>query len=599
MEGQTTKADSKEATTRRTAATYRRLKVPQAVRVNQLAELIGVGPIELIKQFMRGGIMANINQVIDFDTAAAIVPAFGFRAVPVSEAPDGSTSLAQEEEDPALLQPRSPIVTILGHVDHGKTTLLDAIRATRVAEREVGGITQHIGAYQVTYKGNEITFLDTPGHEAFTAMRARGAQVTDIAVLVVAADDGVMPQTVEAIDHVKAANVSIIVAINKIDLPNADLDRVKRQLAEHDLLIEEWGGDVVTVPVSAKAKEGIDDLLESILVVAEVTEFRANPNRLASGVVVEAQLDKTRGPMATMLVKTGTLKVGDYIVVGATRGRVKALLSDLGKRVKQAEPAFPVAVLGLDQLPLAGESFVAVEDERAGRLLVEKHQQERQLSGPRVSLEEMFTQIRMGEVKDLNLIIKADVQGSVEAVRDALSQLRTEKAQVRIIHAASGTITESDVSLAVASKAIIIGFNTQPEVGARQIAEQEGVEVRFYNIIYRLLEDIQNTLEGLVEPTAVEVVEGHATVRAVFNQGSRAKVAGIYVNDGRVVRNASARVLRQGEVIHDGPIASLKHFKENVREMAAGTECGIGLERFIDFQEGDVVEVYRQERSSR
>ena len=587
MEGQTTKA------------TYRRLKVPQAVRVNQLAELIGVGPIELIKQLMRGGIMANINQVIDFDTAAAIVPAFGFRAVPVSEAPEGSTSLVQEEEDPALLQPRPPIVTILGHVDHGKTTLLDAIRATRVAEREVGGITQHIGAYQATYNGNVITFLDTPGHEAFTAMRARGAQVTDIAVLVVAADDGVMPQTVEAIDHVKAANVSIIVAINKIDLPNVDLDRVKRQLAEHDLLIEEWGGDVVTVPVSAKAKEGIDDLLESILVVAEVAEFRANPNRLASGVVVEAQLDKTRGPMATMLVKAGTLKIGDYIVVGTTRGRVKALLSDLGKRVKQAEPALPVAVLGLDQLPLAGESFVAVEDERAGRLLVEKHQQERQLSGPRVSLEEMFTQIRMGEVKDLNLIIKADVQGSVEAVRDALSQLKTEKAQVRIIHAASGTITESDVSLAVASKAIIIGFNTQPEVGARQIAAQEGVEVRFYNIIYRLLEDIQNTLEGLVEPTAVEVIEGHATVRAVFSQGSRGKVAGIYVNDGRVVRNASARVLRQGEVIYNGSIASLKHFKENVREMAAGTECGIGLEGFIDFQEGDVVEVYRQERSSR
>ena len=599
MEEKKTTGETKGAAPRRPTATYRRLKVPQAVSVKQLADMMGVGSIELIKQLMRGGIMANINQVIDFDTASALVPAFGFRAFPIADAKKGSSSVEQEEEDPALLQPRPPIVTILGHVDHGKTTLLDAIRATRVADQEVGGITQHIGAYQVTYNENEITFLDTPGHEAFTAMRARGAQLTDIAVLVVAADDGIMPQTVEAINHVKAANVPIIVAINKIDLPNADLDRVKRQLSEHDLLIEEWGGDVVAVPVSAKAKEGINDLLESILVVSEVNEYRANPDRLASGVVVEAQLDKTRGPMATVLVKVGTLKVGDYIVVGTARGRVRALLNHLGERVSEAKPSMPVAVLGLGQIPLTGDTFVAVEDERAGRTLAEKRQQERQAGDQRVSLEEMFTQIRMGEIKDLNLIIKADVQGSVEAVRDALGQLKTDKAQVRIIHVASGSITESDVSLAVASKAIIIGFNTQTEIGARQMARQKGIEVRFYNIIYKLMEDIQNTLEGLVEPTAVEVIEGHATVRAIFSQGNRGKVAGVYVNDGRMVRNASARVLRQNEVIHDGPIASLKHFKENVREIAAGTECGMGLEGFVDFQEGDVIEVYRLERPKR
>ena len=585
----------RRAASQSTTTAYRPLKVPQAVSVKMLAELMGINPIELIKQLMRAGIMANINQVIDFDTAAALAAAYGFRATSAAEVRKEAISVAPEEE-PALLEARPPVVTVLGHVDHGKTTLLDAIRATSVAEREVGGITQHIGAYQATYKDQKITFLDTPGHEAFTAMRARGAQVTDIAVLVVAADDGVMPQTVEAIDHVRAANVPIIVAINKTDRPDADLDRVKRQLSEHKLLVEEWGGEVIAVPVSAKEQQGIEDLLENILVVAEVSELKANPNRAASGVVVEAKLDKTKGPLATVLVKSGTLKVGDHLVVGTTRGKIKALLNDLRERVTLAGPSIPVEVLGLSQSPQAGDPLIVVEDERAARQLVEKRLQEEQAAGPKLTLEEMFSQIRAGDVKDLNLIIKADVQGSVEAIRDALSQLSSEIARVRVVHAASGTITESDVFLAVASKAIILGFNSQLDVSARQAAEQGGIEVRFYNVIYTLLEDIKNTLEGLVEPVAVEIVEGHATVRATFPQGRRGMVAGIFVNDGRMVRNARARVLRGGQLLHDGPIASLKHFKENVREMAVGTECGIGLDGFTDFQEGDVIEVYGRDR---
>ena len=597
VEKQKAEGEGGKAATQRPA--YRALKVPSAVSIGVLAELMGVGPVPLIKQLMRGGIMASVNQVIDFDTAAAVVPAFGFRAFPVEEASKVAASLPPEEEDTALLQPRPPVVAILGHVDHGKTTLLDAIRSARVAEKEVGGITQHIGAYQALYKDTTITFLDTPGHQAFTAMRARGAQATDVAILVIAADDGIMPQTVEAIAHIKAANVPIAVAINKIDLPNADVDRVKRQLSEQDLLIEEWGGDVIAVPVSAKSGDGIDELLESILVVAEVAELKANPDRPASGVVVEAKLDKSRGPLATMLIKTGTLRVGDYVVVGTSRGRVKAVINDTGKRVKEAGPSMPVEILGLDRLPQAGDAFLVTVDERAGRLLVERRQREESTRTSRITLEEMFTQIRMGEAKELILLIKADVQGSVEAIRDALGQLTSDAAQVRIIHAASGTISESDIFLASASKAIIIGFNTHVETGARQTANQVGVQIRFYNVIYTLLEDIQNTLEGLVEPTITEVIEGHATIRAVFAQGRRGKVAGVYVTDGQIVRNGMARLLRSGKTIHDGSIASLRHFKENVREMATGTECGIGLEGFNDFQEGDVIEVYRMDRPSR
>ena len=598
VKAQTTTGEGGETGPRSTAK-YRLLQVPQATTVGALAELMGVGAIELIKQLMRGGIMANVTQAIDFDTAAAVVPVFGFRAVPL-EQPSTEAAPAPvdaDEQDPSLLEPRPPVVAVLGHVDHGKTTILDAIRATNVAEREVGGITQHIGAYQVTHNDKLITLLDTPGHEAFSAMRARGAQVTDIAVLVVAADDGVMPQTVEAIAHIKAANVPIVVAINKIDLPNADLDKVKRQLAEQDLLIEEWGGEVISVPVSGKTEQGLDELLESIQVVAEVAELKANPSRAATGVVVEAKLDKTRGTAVTILVKSGTLAIGNHIVAGTARGKVKALINYLGKRVKQAEPSMPVEVLGLNQLPQAGDTFLAVENEREGRLLVEQRQREEDAPRAGVTLEEMVTQIRMGEAKELFLVVKADVQGSVEAIRDALVQLNTEKTQVIIIHVASGAITEGDVFLAAASKAIILGFNIRLEVGAHQAAEQAGVEIRLYNVIYNLLEDVRSTLEGLVEPTAVEVVEGHATVRAVFSQGRRGKVAGVYVTDGRVVRNGMARVLRGGQTLYEGPIASLRHFKENVREMGTETECGIALEGFSDFQEADVIEVYRLERS--
>ena len=525
-----------------------------------LAELMHASSIDLMKQFMRAGIMANINQMIDFDTVAAVVPAFGFRATPLEETSRDFKGVEMEGEDLALLQPRPPVVTILGHVDHGKTSLLDVIRETKVAEKEAGGITQHIGAYQVEYHGQQITFLDTPGHEAFTAMRARGAEATDIAILVVAADDGVMPQTEEAINHVKAAGVPMIVAINKMDRPDADPERVKRQLAEHDLLVEDWGGDVVAVPVSAKTGDGIADLLENILVVAEVAELKANPDRLARGVVVEAKLDKSRGPVATVLVETGTLKVGDYLVIGTIRGKVKALFSDTGLRIKKAMPSMPTEILGIDQLPEAGDTLIVTQTEQAGRAIVKERQ--RQSSERQVSLEEMFSRIRAGEAKELDLIVKADVQGSVEALRDALNQLSTEKALVRVIHAASGTITETDVLLAVASQAIIVGFNTILEPGARHVAEAEHIEVRFYNVIYTLLEDVRNTLEGLVQPVLKDIVEGHATVRAVFSLSRRSKVAGVYVTDGRMLRNASARVLRGGQILHDGPISSLRHFKK-------------------------------------
>ncbi len=572
----------------------RELKVPAAITVASLAQLMNVSAIDVMKQLMRAGIMANINQAIDRDTAAAVAASFGYRVASQEEPTHGSKGMEAETEDASLLRPRPPVVTILGHVDHGKTTLLDAIRKTKVAEKEAGGITQHIGAYQVSYRSLPITFLDTPGHEAFTAMRARGAEATDIAILVVAADDGIMPQTVEAINHAKAAHVPIVVAINKMDKPDADPDRVKRQLSEHGLLIEEWGGDVIAVPVSAKTGLGIEDLLENILVVAEVADLKANPDRPARGVVVEARLDKSRGHVASVLVKSGTLKVGDSVVVGSIRGKVKALINDTGQRIKKATPAMPAEVMGLSELPQAGDTFVVAESEQLARSLQEEHQAAR--PSRQVSLEEMFSRIRSGEAKELNLILKADVQGSVEAVRDALSKLSTEKAQVHLIHAASGSISEADIFLAVASQAIILGFNTSIETGARRVAESEGVEVRLYTIIYSLLEDVKNALEGLVEPVVRDVVEGHATVREVFALSNKAKIAGSYVTDGRIMRNAFARVLRGGNVIHDGPIASLRHFKDDVREVAAGMECGIRLTEFSDFQENDIIEVHRQEK---
>jgi translation initiation factor IF-2 len=566
----------------------------EAISVGTLAERMHVEPVQVIKQLMRSGIFAGINQAIDFDTAATVARTFGFAA----RKADDTTSAAAgsvAEEDETELEPRPPVVTILGHVDHGKTTLLDAIRRTNVVATEAGGITQRIGAYQIAHGDSRITFIDTPGHEAFTAMRARGAQVTDIAVLVVAADDGVMPQTAEAIDHIKAAGVPIVVAVNKMDSPDADAEKVRRQLSERELLVEKWGGDVIDVEVSAKNGNGIDDLLENIQLVAEVAELKANPSRPGVGVVVEAQLDRNRGALATVLVQTGTLKVGDHIVVGSTRGKVRALIDDVDQRIQSAGPSTPVEVMGLGELPGAGDRLVVVPDEKTARETVAERLRRADLNKTRgTTLEELGTRISTGQTKELNLIVKTDVQGSVEAVRQALEHLSTPETKVRIIHADTGAITESDVLLAVASEAIVIGFNVRPDQGAQRLAAHDHIQIRQYNIIYRLSEDIENALHGLLEPTIEDFVEGTAEVRAVFSLGRTRKSAGCYVTDGKLTRGARARVLRGTEEIFDGAIAGLRRFKDDVREVATGYECGLAVEGFNDFQEGDVIQAHRQ-----
>lgn len=574
--------------------------MPKSLTVKQLADQMRRDPIDVIKELIRSGVMANINQTIDFDIASAVATELGFTttALPESEEEFAVYSQLDQKDNPENLVTRPPVVTILGHVDHGKTTLLDAIRESNITDSEVGGITQHIGAYQVEYKGEKITFLDTPGHEAFTAMRARGAKATDIAVLVVAADDGMMPQTIEALDHAKAAGVPIVVAINKIDVPDADPDKVKRQLVERGLVIEEWGGEVIAVSISAKERQGIDTLLENILVVAEIAELKADPERSAIGVVVEAQMDKSKGPMATVLVQTGTLKVGQTVVVGNTWGRVKALLNESGHRVTEAGPSTPTEVLGLGQLPQAGDTMWVVPNEKIAKDLIRERQ--RRLDTERkvitsTTLEDTSARISTGAFTDLNLIVKTDVQGTVDAVRGTLEKLATENGRVNIIHAAAGTINESDVLLAGASKAIIIGFTTRVEPGAKRMAEIDHVDIRLYDIIYRLSEDIQSTLEGLFKPELQEIIEGHAEVRAIFSLGRRIKIAGSHVTDGRITRNAIARVLRNGVLQHQGTISSLKHFKDDVREMTAGFECGIGVEGFADLQVGDIIETVRLE----
>ena len=575
------------------------LELPKNLTVKQLADQIKADPVDVIKELIRNGVMANINQAIDFNMAAVVAAEFGYIASPQAE-PDEEFAIYSRltrEDDPSNQITRPPVVTILGHVDHGKTTLLDAVRESNITEGEVGGITQHIGAYQVEYRGQKITFLDTPGHEAFTAMRARGARATDIAVLVVAADDGVMPQTVEAMDHARAAGVPIVVAINKVDVPSADVDRVKRQLVERSLVIEEWGGDVIAVSISARERQGIEELLENILVVAEVSELKADPERPAVGVIVEAQVDKSKGPLATVLVQTGTLRVGDTVVVGDSWGRVKAMISESGRRTRTADPSTPVEILGLGQLPLAGDTLWVVPDEKTAKDLIQERRQrlekERQtMANP--TLENASSRIGTGEITDLNLIIKTDVQGTVDAVRGSLEKLATAKGKVNIIHTAAGTINEGDVLLAAASKAIIIGFSTRVEPGARHLADSERVDIRLYDIIYRLSEDVQNALEGLLSPVLQEVVEGHAEVRAVFSVGRRVKIAGSYVTSGRISRNAGVRVIRGGQPIFEGTISSLRHFKDDVREMATGFECGIGMDGFNDYQEGDILEAFRQ-----
>jgi len=574
------------------------VEIPQSIAVRHLAELLQVSAIDIIKQLMRNGIFANINQVIDYETAAAAAANLGYEAKPESRAARAGESRRYRPRGEELsgLQLRPAVVTIMGHVNHGKTRLLDAIRQTNVMDSEAGGITQHIGAYQVEINGQKITFLDTPGHEAFTAIRARGAQVTDITILVVAADDGVMPQTLEAIDHARAAGVPIVVAINKIDKPEANPETVKQQLSDAGLLIEEWGGDVVCVPISAKEKKGISELLENMLVVAEMEELKADPSQAAVGVVVEAEMDKSKGPLATVLIQNGTLKVGDTVVAGSTWGRVRAMFNDTGKRVRKAEPSMPVEILGLDSLPQVGDTLTAVAGESQARALIQKHQQEIQ---PRaVSLDNLYDQISAGQVKELNVVLKVDVQGSIEPIRSSLERLATEQVQVRIIHSGSGNITESDVMLAIASKGLVIGFGTGVEAGAKRLADVEGIDIRSYDVIYNLVDDVEKALKGMLEPTYVEVVEGRAEIREVFPSGKKTKVAGVYVNEGKLSRGAQVRVRRGEKVVSESVVNSLRRFKDDVKEVASGYECGVGVEGFDDFKVGDVLELFRKERSN-
>jgi len=577
------------------------IRISEAITLKELAEKLQTSPSELIKKLIKVGILTTINQPLDIELVKKMAGTLGF-TVEV-EALEDIVAEKKEVEDPALLKPRPPVVTIMGHVDHGKTSLLDAIRQTNVIASEAGGITQHIGAYQVDLPGGKVTFLDTPGHEAFTAMRARGAQVTDIVVLVVAADDGVMPQTLEAINHAKDANVPILVAINKIDKPGADPNRVRQQLAEHGLVPEEWGGQTIYVEVSAKKRLGIDRLLDMLLLLAEIQELKANPNRAARGVVIEAELDRGRGPVATVLVQQGTLRVGDVIVAGLHSGRVRAMLNDKGKKVQEALPAAPVEVLGLSGVPMAGDTFVVVGDERKARQIAlsrqQKHREEMIVSRHRVTLEDLHRRIQEGEVKELRIIIKGDAQGSIGALREALERLGTDAVRLKVIHSSVGAITETDVMLASASNAIIVGFNVRPEPKAQKLAEQERVEMRLYAVIYDVINEIRAAMEGLLEPTMVERSLGRVEVRQLFQVPKVGIVAGCYVVEGKVVRDCPVRVVRDGKVVHEGKVASLRRFKEDVREVAAGFECGVGLLNFNDVKVGDILEVYQLEPVAR
>jgi translation initiation factor IF-2 len=584
------------------------IDLPRSISVRQLADILNVDSIYIIKQLMRNGIMANINQIIDYETAASIVTTLGLKPhltplkdqMMASAAEEGKKQKRKYGKDADNLEPRPPVVTVMGHVDHGKTKLLDAIRQTNVVDSEAGGITQHIGAYQAVIDGRKITFLDTPGHEAFTAMRAHGANITDVTILVVAADDGVMPQTKEAIAHAKAADVPIVVAINKIDKDNANLPLVKQQLAEAGLVIEEWGGTVICIPISAKAKTGIKELLESVLLVADMEELKANPNQPAAGVVIEAKKDKTMGPLATVLIRAGTLKDEDTVVVGNTWGRIRAMFNDKGKRIKKAEPSTPVEILGLDSVPQVGENLVAVADERHAQAILahRRAEQEKETTKAKaVSLDSLYEQINAGKVKEFNVILKTDVQGSIEPIRTSLERLGTDEVKVRILLGATGNITESDVMLASASNGLIIGFSVTAGEGARHLAVSSGVDIRIYNIIYNLIDDVEKAMKGLLEPTFVEVIEGRAELRAVFPGGKGNKAAGVIVTEGKVTRNDKVRVRRGKEILADSIVSSLKRFKDDAKEVAAGYECGVGVKDFNDFKVGDVLEFYRMEKS--
>lgn len=575
------------------------IKFQEGATVKEFAELIGQKAPEVIKKFMEFGIMTTINQPVEVDAAQIVAESFGVNIEPVHV--ETEEELIEEGRfETANLKPRPPIVTIMGHVDHGKTTLLDAIRKTRVTEMEAGGITQHIGAYKVTLKDKEIAFLDTPGHEAFTMMRARGAKVTDIVILVVAADDGVMPQTIEAIDHANAANVPIVVAINKIDKPEANVERVKNELAQHGIVSEEWGGQNIFVEISAKKNIGIENLLEMVLLQAEMMELKADYERPARGTVIEAKLDRGRGPVATVLVNTGTLKAGDSFLVGTIAGRVRSLIDDTGRRVNEATPSTPVEVIGFPEVPQAGDIFVVMQDEkRARQIAISRLQKQKTVvmaTQKKLTLDELYDRIKEGEIKELNVIIKADVQGSVEAVRDALEGLKHPEVKVKIIHTGVGGINESDVMLASASNAIVIGFNIRPEPKASALAEREGVDVRLYSIIYEAIDDIKKALEGLLEPTITEKIVGRAEVRQTFSISRVGTIAGCYVLDGMMTRASSGiRVIRDNVVIYESKIASLKRFKEDVREVQTGFECGILIENFNDIKVGDILEVYQKE----
>lgn len=578
------------------AAIASEIELAGPLTVKELAEKMGREVSEIIKKLMLLGVMATINQELDVETATIVAEDFGVTVTEVAPEED-PTEIKEIEDAPETLQPRPPVVTIMGHVDHGKTSLLDVIRKTNVTASEAGGITQHIGAYMVRYKGNKITFLDTPGHEAFTAMRLRGAQSTDIAVLVVAADDGVMPQTIEAINHAKSANVPILVAINKMDKPGANPDHVKQQLAEHGLLPEEWGGDVIMVPVSAKKRQGIDDLLENILLVAEVMELKANPNRNAQGVVIEAKLDKGRGPVCTVLVQKGSLRVGDNIIAGTAYGKVRAMTNERGEKVKIARPSMPVEVLGLSDVPQAGEVMDVVDDNEA-RAIAEKRVEKQRITElnatHKVTLDDIFNQIQQGELKDLNIIIKADVQGSVEALRQSLESIKNPEVRIVIVHAAVGAINESDVMLASASNAIIIGFNVRPDAVVRKAAEKENVDLRTYRVIYDAINDVENAMRGMLTPEFKEVILGRAEVRQVIST-PKAIVAGSYVSEGKITNNSEIRLIRDGIVVHEGHVDSLRRFKDEVKEVKTGFECGISIERYRDIKEGDVIEAFTME----
>ncbi|MDO4534751.1 MAG: translation initiation factor IF-2 [Clostridium perfringens] len=579
------------------------IEIGETITVKELAERINKPANDVIKTLMFLGVMAAMNQEIDFETAKKVAEKYEISAYIREDDSTLEEHFDEEEIEDESLENRPPIITVMGHVDHGKTSLLDAIRKAKVTDSEAGGITQHIGAYTVDIKGQKLTFLDTPGHEAFTAMRARGAQITDIVILVVAADDGIMPQTVEAINHCKAAKVPMIVAINKIDREGANQDRIKQELTEHGLVVEDWGGDIIAVPVSAKQHLNIDTLLEMVVLTAEMLELKANAARKGKGTVIEAKLDKGRGAVASLLVQNGTLNVGDSIIVGSTYGRIRAMFDDAGKKIKSAGPSIPVEVLGLSEVPAAGDRFTVVKDEKTARQMAEtrreKERQENFNSAHKVSLEDLYSQIREGKVKELSVIIKADVQGSIEAIRGSLEKLSTDDVKVRVIHSAVGAITETDITLASASNAIVIGFNVRPENSAVVLAEKDGVEVKTYRIIYDAIEDVKSAMIGMLDPEYKEVILGTAEIRNTFKISNVGTIAGGYVLTGKLVRNADVRLIRDNIVILDSKLASLKRFKDDVKEVNSGYECGFSLEKFNDIKEGDIIEAYTMEAIKR